>query len=131
MGYYALGLGMATLKRGIDVLGLDTKLDTLDWLTYYLWNDRIEFSDEGKYSEKDTIEFLNALNSYITEGSISYSGEDGDYWRFVFDSEAEAWKREEGVIDYNFESYTDEQIVEELIRRGYEVSKIHPENGDY
>ena len=128
MSCCALGTGWAILKEGTDISELEAKIYDLDFMVYYIWDGHISFSDEDEYFEEDTMEFLNTLNSYITEGSIVYSGEGDDCWRFVFDSETETWKREEGVIDYNFESYTDEQMNEELIRRGYEVSKIHPEN---
>ncbi len=33
------------------------------------------------------------------------------------------WVEESAMIDYNFESYTDEQMIEELDRRGYIVQK--------
>ena len=54
---------------------------------------------------------------------MTYSGDDNCNWRFVFDSENECWLEESGIIDYNFESYTDEDLITEIEKRGYKVTK--------
>ena len=43
------------------------------------------------------------------------------------DPDGQEWVEESAMIDYNFESYTDEQMIEELDRRGYIVQK-KPQN---
>ena len=131
MGYYAWGNGEAKLKNGANTLELDSKLNELGTLFYDFESDWVVFSDNEDYFEDDVLDFLDVLSPYITEGSIRYSGDEDRFWRFVFDSKTQTWKQEFGIVDYNFESYTDEQIIKELIERGYAVSKIYSENRDY
>jgi hypothetical protein len=49
------------------------------------------------------------------------STDDNAQWRYRFDPETEKWSEESGVIDYNFESYNDDEIINELRKRGYLV----------
>lgn len=124
MGYCANGSGFATLKRDADIAELKDKLDALD--VRFDWSidkDSVDFYESDKYHEDVTIEFLDTLAPYVAEGEANYTGEDGCAWRFRFDPDEQEWVEESAMIDYNFESYTDEQMIEELDRRGYIVQK--------
>ena len=66
---------------------------------------------------------IEALIPYITEGCAYCSGEEDCIWRYVYHPESETWKEENARIDYNFESYTDEELITELAKRGYKVTK--------
>lgn len=124
MGYYANGSGFATLKRDADIAELKDKLDALDvWFDWSIDKDSVDFYESDKYHEDETIEFLDTLAPYVAEGEANYTGEDGCAWRFRFDPDEQEWVEESAMIDYNFESYTDEQMIEELDRRGYIVQK--------
>ena len=124
MGYCADGSGFANLKRDADIAELKAKLDALDvWLNWRIYKDSVDFYDSDNYHEDETIEFLNTLAPYVAEGEVNYTGEDGCIWRFRFDPDEQEWVEESATIDYNFESYTDEQMIEELDRRGYIVQK--------
>ena len=128
MGYCADGSGFATLKRDADITELKDKLDALD--VRFDWNidkDSVDFYESDKYHEDETIEFLDTLAPYVAEGEANYIGEDGCTWRFRFDPDEQEWDEETATIDYNFESYTDEQMIEELDKRGYIVQK-KPQN---
>lgn len=110
MGYCADGSGFATLKRDADIAELKDKLDALD--VRFDWSidkDSVDFYESDKYHEDATIEFLDTLAPYVAEGEANYTGEDGCAWRFRFDPDEQEWVEESAMIDYNFESYTDEQ----------------------
>lgn len=122
MGYCAYGSGFANLKRDADIAELKAKLDALDvWLNWRIYKDSVDFYDSDNYHEDETIEFLNTLAPYVAEGEVNYTGEDDYIWRFRFDPDKQKWVEESATIDYNFESYTDEQMIEELDKRGYIV----------
>lgn len=124
MGYCADGSGSATLKRDADIAELKDKLDALDvWLNWSIYKDSVDFYDSDNYHEDETIEFLDTLAPYVADGEVNYTGEDGSIWRFRFDPDEQEWVEESAAIDYNFESYTDEQMIEELDKRGYIVQK--------
>lgn len=124
MEYCADGSGFANLKRDADIAELKAKLDALDvWLNWRIYKDSVDFYDSDNYHEDETIEFLNTLAPYVAEGEVNYNGEDGCIWRFRFDPDEQKWVEESATIDYNFESYTDEQLIEELDKRGYIVQK--------
>lgn len=124
MGYCADGSGFANLKRDADIAELKAKLDALDvWLNWRIYKDSVDFYDSDNYHEDETIEFLDTLAPYVADGEVNYTGEDGSIWRFRFDPDEQEWVEESAAIDYNFESYTDEQMIEELDKRGYIVQK--------
>lgn len=124
MGYCADGSGFANLKRDADIAELKAKLDALDvWLNWRIYKDSVDFYDSDNYHEDETIEFLDTLAPYVADGEVNYTGEDGSIWRFRFDPDEQEWVEESATIDYNFESYTDEQMIEELDKRGYIVQK--------
>lgn len=124
MGYCADGSGFANLKRDADIAELKDKLDALDvWLNWRVYKDSVDFYDSDNYHEDETIEFLDTLAPYVADGEVNYTGEDGCIWRFRFDPDEQEWVEESATIDYNFESYTDEQMIEELDKRGYIVQK--------
>lgn len=137
MGYYASASGSATVIKGQEetlksVLAskygkygsgcsLDYDVDEINGVYC------IDIYDSEKYHEEDTTKFLNLIAPYISEGKLDYSGEDDCIWRFVFNPETKEWKKENATIDYDFESYSDEQLIEELEKRGYMVSKSDSE----
>lgn len=131
MGYYASGTGSVIFKKGVDVEEVESTLIALD--TFINWDIKKDgvyfcdrYCDEEEYLafyEGDTSIFLDALVPYIVEGEAVYSGEDDCNWRFRFDPDEQKWVEESATIDYNFESYTDEQMIEELDKRGYIVQK--------
>lgn len=130
MKRYTRGFGEVELKKSINILELRDKLDSFN-ISYRINPGCVNFLDEGIYSEKDTLEFLDILIPYITKGIINFSNDKDKVWKFIFDPKTKIWKQEFGTIDYNFNSYTDEQMIKELIERGYAVSKIYSENRDY
>lgn len=141
MGYFVRGFGEATFKDSVDIPELDNKLYVLDTLTYDIRHGKIEFLTEEEYFEKehldscelegDVLAFLDILNPNIVKGSIEYFDDRDRCWAFIFNQETKAWKQELDVNDCDFETYTDEQMIKELIERGYAVSKIYSENRDY
>lgn len=134
MGYYANGSGSATIIKGQEEAltailenkygergvrcGLDYDIEEIQGVYY------IEIYDSDKYYEDETNELLSVIAPYISEGNLNYSGEDDCIWRFNFDPETKEWKEENATIDYNFESYTDEQLIAELEKRGYMVNRM-------
>ena len=125
MGYYANGDGWATVKKDIDILAFKELLDCKSKQDDIRWDicDRtLIFFDSEKYHEENVEDFLEAIKDFITEGQITYTGEDNSNWRFVFNAEKNEWEEESGTVDFNFASYTDAQLIKEIKRRGYTVS---------
>lgn len=128
MGYYADGGGVLELKPNIDVDELESKLDASSGgLSYSISDKEIEFWCEDKYYEDSVYDDLEAVKPYIVAGNLDFIGEDKTIWRIRFDPDKQEWIEESGTIDYNFESYTDEEMIQELIKRGYIVQK-KPQN---
>ena len=125
MGYYACGDGTVTIKENVNidkVISLLQKLNDND-IEFEKRDNYIDFwENDSHWHEENTFEFLDALTPYITEGRADYSGEDDCIWRYIFHPESETWEEENATIDYNFESYTDEELIAEIIKRGYKVS---------
>ena len=137
MGYSARGNGDATFKDDVDLKEIEKKLDELLGTTngHRCWADmEFEISEESDghkwirfwesdscWHEEDTMEFLNALNPYIVGGQADYSGEDDSIWRYVYDAEEETWTEEDATICYGFEAFSDNELIEELKKRGYRV----------
>lgn len=127
MGYYASGSGDATLKEGMgDALERairDHYKDAYCPIGYDIEPDYINIYDDEKYHADETKEFLDILTPFITEGILSYSGDDDCIWRFVFDYDNQKWNEEDATISYGFEDYSDEELIQELQSRGYKVTK--------
>lgn len=49
-------------------------------------------------------------------------------WRIRFDSDTQEWIEENVTIVYGFESYTDDDLITELRKRGYVVRKNELDN---
>lgn len=134
MGYYASGSGSATIIKGQEkaleavlenkygklgsYCGLEYDFDNIKDECY------INIYDSEKYHEEDTTEFLSVIAPYISEGHLDYSGEDDCIWRFIFNPDTKEWKEENATIDYHFESYSDEELIKELEKRGYSVAAL-------
>lgn len=126
MGYYASGQGSVVLKDEVnfnEVIKMLENLPNSD-IEFDMRDSNIDFWEvDSHWHEDDTFEFLEALIPYITEGFANYSGEDDCIWRYIYYPESETWEEENATIDFNFESYTDEELIAEIIKRGYKVSR--------
>ena len=125
MGYYANGSGSVVLKESVDKESVLKLLEDLETdIEFELCCDGIGFwENDSHWHEEDTFEFLETLTPYIKEGCANYTGEEDCIWRYKFYPESETWKEEYATVDYNFESYTDEELIAELTKRGYKVTK--------
>lgn len=133
MGYYAYGNGSVLLKNGINkeelFKKLDEKLNDAFGLEYEFNKvGMIDITDYENYSEEDIMEFLNILIPYIKEGSIEYSGDDDYHWKFVFNEKDQKWDEFDGEVYYSLEDFSDNDLIEELNKRGYAI--IYIENGE-
>ncbi len=107
MSYYASGDGYVTIKEGMGeklkaFLEKNRKdIDSdIDWDIFPERNYADIWESDSSYHEENTIEFLDKLSPYITNGSIRYSGEGGDNWRFIFDEKTGKWNEEAGIVVY-------------------------------
>lgn len=124
MGYCADGGGLLTLKPNTNVDELNNKLaNGSGCLSYQFDDNEIEFWCEDKYWEDGVYEDLEIVKPYIVSGELEFAGEDGAIWRIRFDSDTQEWIEENGTIVYGFESYTDDDLIAELRKRGYVVRK--------
>lgn len=105
----------------------------------------IEFWESGNFHEEDTLAFLERISLSVTGGCAVYDGEEDAHWRYVFDKSNKEWKEEQGKLVYDsdlddysegliiyeediFSDYTDEQLIEELSKRGYDVSSLEKDD---
>ena len=122
MGYSARGNGDAALKPGTDMAELEDKLERLirrnSSEIEFMYDDKFLYfwDNDDHWHEKDTMEFLDTLTPYITEGNIDYTGEDDGFFRYRFVPSEKCWKEESGKI-----YYTDEDMIAELESKGYKV----------
>lgn len=126
MGYYAYGNGSVVFKKGVNQAKVIDLLENLpnSTIEFEVYDKGVSFwENDSHWHEEDTFEFLEALIPYITEGCANYSGEEDCIWRYKFYPESETWEEECATIDYNFESYTDEELIAELTKRGYKVTR--------
>ena len=130
MSYSANGSGSATLKKGCtknQVLEALKNIDTDNFELIFFNNKDEKMIDitesESHWDEDDTLEVLNAMIPYISEGSVSYSGQEDDIWRYRFDPAEQKWITEYAVIAFDFKPFSDDELIGELKRRGYEVTR--------
>lgn len=135
MGYWAKGSGSCTLKNDVDTKELDKKIrDALGIAENVICDDDLEWEidesskminfweSDSHWHEEDTYLFLNTLIPFIVDGCADYnSNEDDSIWRYKFNPETKAWDEQDATVDYNFESYSDEEMIRELQNRGYRV----------
>lgn len=124
MGYYASGSGDAIIKENVNKNELKELLNkVIDEHCYnieYVLNDddiRIYFwNNYSSWHEEDTMEFLNTLTPYITEGCVEYKGDEDCNWRYILKDGK--WIEQNGTI-----YYTIEDMIKELEENGYKVTR--------
>ena len=74
--------------------------------------------------EDRTYTFLNTLNPYIEEGIMEYRPIfDDRHQQYVYNPVLNKQEEEIACTSYGFERYTDNELIEELKKRGYIVRK--------
>ena len=86
----------AWLKAGLAGAGF-SNLDCKEINAPGLYH--VALSYQGDYEEGQTMELLDALAPFTAEGCISYAGEDGALWRFLFLDKS--WVEQYGEIRYS------------------------------
>lgn len=132
MGYHAKGDGGATFKENVDLNELKFKLSLLNTdIEYDFCDNSILFwENDTHWHEEDTYEFLDTITPYVIDGTAHYSScEDVSLWRYKLDTKEGKWIEQPAIIDYDFENYllenrSDEQLIAELEKRGYDVSGL-------
>lgn len=122
--YCAYGKGEVVLKEGIDA---DNVLDQMKTLLKNSFCIECRLSKNGIYiadaedlcHKEDNMEILNFLIPYITEGDITYFDDYDCFWKFIFNPETQKWDKIDGDV-----YYTDNDLIQELEKRGYKVTKI-------
>ena len=126
MGYCEDGNGEVFLKDRINVKELKTKLDNLNSSIDYNIENKIILIEEYSVSwnEDKTYDFLNTLKPFIEKGLIEYKSIDDDrHWRYVYNPVLNKQEEEIACTSYGFEGYTDNELIEELKKRGYIIRK--------
>ena len=127
MSYKATGQGEVILKENLTSQQISDAVanacNKCPDFRYDIQGDTIYLSHHDNYEEHDVHACLQALVPLIKAGNIDYKGEDGAIWRFRYNPTSEKWIEENGVIDYNFSSFSDDELISELTKRGYTVSK--------
>lgn len=125
MGYYADGYGVCILKDGVDIDDVERDMRENGCCLYV--EDRsvkeiVIRAEEQKYYEEEVYHDLNILTKYITFGYIEYVGEDDNHWRIALNDGE--WSEVEGKIVYDMSSYSDQELIDELDRRGYNITQL-------
>lgn len=131
MGYCADGNGEIFLKDGINIKELKTKLDNLNSSIDYNIENKIILIEEYSFSwdEDRTCAFLNTLKPYVEKGLIEYKSIDDDrHWRYVYNPVLNKREEEIAYTSYGFEGYTDNELIDELKKRGYIIRKTNIKN---
>lgn len=136
MGYYASGKGKAKLKQNANIENLTADIERIygeGSIEWRIQNDTIIFSDDNSHwYEEYTEQLLDVLSPYVESGCFNYSGEDEDIWRYRFISENGYWLKEKPQIIYGLNDFSDEILIQELEKRGYQctVNNKNMENDD-
>ena len=108
MGYYADGSG--SIEFGFAPIPEKRKeIDSIIgyWFEYADWDTdkSVSVIYDGKYHSEfeDDLQKLNDLTP-VSSGCIEFSGEDGCYWRFIFDEKTKRFEEEGGRIVYSTET---------------------------
>lgn len=129
MGYFAKADGSAKIKEGVnqellEQFLLNAREESNSDIGFNISGGYISLWDsDSHWDEEYTLGFLNTLNPYITEGCMVYTGEDDSIWRYKYNPEKGTWEEEFGSVDFSFESYSDDDLISELTKRGYIVTK--------
>lgn len=126
MGYCADGNEEVFLKDRINIKELKNKLDNLNSSIDYNIENKIILIEEYSFSwnEDRTYAFLNTLKPYVEKGLIEYKSIDDDrHWRYVYNQKLNKWEEEIACTSYGFEGYTEDELIEELKKRGYIIRK--------
>ena len=124
MGYRANGDGSVVFKDEVNrekVIELLNSLPRKE-IEFELYDEGVDLREyDTHWNEENIFRFLEALVPYITDGYMNYSGDEDCIWRYKFNPDSQSWDKEYAVIDYNFESYSDDDLINELTRRGYKI----------
>lgn len=136
MGYYASGSGSVILKEGIKAEEIVEKIDKYMEEKDIYWDGDIDagigidgkeiidfWESDDHWHGENTEMILNFFNPYIESGSANYSGDEDCHWRYTFDAESNKWIEENGRVDYNLESYSDDELIAALRSRGYVIER--------
>lgn len=128
MGYYVDGEGTITLEKkpseyGVYKIGeflgdVDIYRDTGrgDWyiglkvlgISFYERNNYMSLVYSGKYfrDENDIINDLHHLSNLpITQGDICFEGEDGEEWKFSYDTQEHKWVKHAEFVTCEEKTY--------------------------
>lgn len=125
MGYYAEGYGVCVLKEDLGFGALKRDMEENGYCFDLEDRGTKEFAiraDNQKYYEDDVYHDLNILTKYITFGYIEYTGEDDNHWRIAFKDGS--WSETEGKVVYDMSNYSDQELIDELDRRGYNITQL-------
>lgn len=126
MGYYANANGSITAKDATSFNDIQVYIEKND-IPFEAWFDnnqlKVELSDSGNYHDEDVYKFIEDMIPFISAGEISYSGENDDHWKFTFDPNNKVWSEDNGTIIYSLNDISDKELIDELTKRGYTVTK--------
>ena len=125
MGYYASGYGVCVLKEDSDFDALERDMKEYGCCLNVELRSTKEFvvrAEEQKYYEDEVYHDLNILTNYITFGYIEYTGEDDNHWRIALKDGS--WAETEGKVVYDMSNYSDQELIDELDRRGYNITQL-------
>lgn len=129
MGYYAEGNGYVVVKdkykNHIDEI-CDTLNSEFDYADNYD-NTTISLGISGNYHDDDIIQLLDSIICKINDGEVTFAGESGDRWRFIFDRKNKRWEEQfctAIIYDDDLSEIDTQKLLDELKRRSAEVSFI-------
>lgn len=115
MGYYASGDGYINFSRSLskEEFGAvrELLLEEFEDVDTGMDFDYVSFWDSDKYHYDAVEKILEQIASEypVSEGRLTYSGEDGEHWRFCYDprgaqtESGKCWIEEGGIVVYDSE----------------------------
>lgn len=112
MGYYARGSGSIRFRRYLTQEDRDAVGGLLDdaWFEHEFFGPcsteaAVTGADiwfDGKYRDDDVTTLLERILTYapVEEGAVEFSGEDGEFWRYLYDTEKNHWRYQYGFITW-------------------------------
>ena len=116
MSYYAQSEGTITLKKD-NAKEVVTILDGLSPFEAEANSENTaSLLSSDRWYPEDVKASLDAIAPHVEEGEITFTGEDGCNWRYIFkDGE---WVEQNGCI-----YYSEEDMIKALEKSGYKIIK--------
>lgn len=127
MGYYAAGSGFAKIEdkenRNKLIKAFTDSMYNFGTIEMYNEDDGVSICVEyQRYYEEDYEELFKIMANYTDECSIEFVGDDNEHWRLYLNNGKMDWIQ--GKVIYDMSDYSDQELIDELDRRGFGITQL-------